>query len=368
MSECIRCRKESILISSPLNVCADCIRSHFPEVKARIEKLHAESRGKFGLPSEAPRADKGLQCNTCVNRCRVPPGERGYCGVRLNKGNNFSGGTADEANLLWYYDSLPTNCVADWVCPGGTGCGYPRFSHSRGPEYGYQNLAVFFNACSFDCLFCQNWHYREDSLRKGGSGPQEIVDNVDERTSCICYFGGDPAPQILYSLEASRLAMEKRAGRLLRICWETNGSMNPAYLEEMAGIALKSGGCIKFDLKAWHEELHLALCGVTNRQTLSNFELLAKRVSERPEPPLLVASTLLVPGYVDEIEVRKIAEFIASLNPEIPYSLLGFYPHFYMRDLPRTSRRHADNCLKAAREAGLKRVRIGNLHLLGNEY
>jgi len=368
MSRCLRCRKESILISSPLQVCVDCIRSHFGEVEDHLEKVHAASRKKFGLPARVPEAENGLQCSVCVNRCRVPSGERGYCGARLNSGKKFSGGTAGMANLAWYYDSLPTNCVADWVCPGGTNCGYAEFSHTAGPEYGYKNLAVFFNACSFNCLFCQNWHYRENSLRKAEFGPDEIVDNLDDQTSCICWFGGDPSPQVRYSLEASRLARKKRKREVLRICWETNGSMKARYLKQMAGIALKSGGCIKFDLKAWHEGLHLALCGVTNRRTLSNFELLADYIAERPEPPLLIASTLLVPGYVDEEEVAKIAGFIASLDPGIPYSLLGFHPAFFMRDLPRTSRRHAERCLEAARSAGLKRLKTGNIHLLGDEY
>ncbi len=368
MAACLHCGKKSILVSSPLEVCVDCLRMNFAEVKDHIDQLHAGSRKAFGLPTQAPRAENGLTCSLCVNLCRVSPGETGYCGVRSNRNGKFFGGTAGKANLSWYYDSLPTNCVADWVCPGGTGCGYPRFSYSRGPEYGFKNLAVFFNACSFNCLFCQNWHYREESLGKNRVGLEEIVDNVDERTSCICYFGGDPVPQIQYSLRASRLAREKREGGILRICWETNGSMNERYLEEAAEIALESGGCIKFDLKAWDEGLHIALCGVTNQRTLENFRKLAARIPKRPEPPFLVASTLLVPGYVDEEEVKKIAEFIASLNPEIPYSLLGFYPHFYMHDLPRTSRRHAESCLRAARKAGLRRVKIGNIHLLGNEY
>ncbi len=73
-------------------------------------------------------------------------------------------------------------------------------------------------------------------------------------------------------------------------------------------------------------------------------------------------------GYVDEQEVENIAEFIASLDKNIPYSLLAFHPHFYMDDLPTTSRNHAFRCLDIARKAGLKRVRIGNIHLLGETY
>ena len=141
--------------------------------------------------------------------------------------------------------------------------------------------------------------------------------------------------------------------------------MHPASLRQMAELSLRSGGCIKFDLKAWTEELHIALCGVGNKRTIENFQLLAQYVFRRPCPPFLIASTLLVPGYVDQEEVARIASFIASLSPDIPYSLLAFYPQFMMNDLPTTSRQHAEECFEAARRQGLKNVRVGNLHLLG---
>jgi pyruvate formate lyase activating enzyme len=83
---------------------------------------------------------------------------------------------------------------------------------------------------------------------------------------------------------------------------------------------------------------------------------------------LVVASTLLVPGYVDTEEVGRLAGFIAGLDPEIPYALLGFHPHFFLPDLPRTSVRHAEAAEIAARDAGLTRVRVGNRHLLSRAY
>jgi pyruvate formate lyase activating enzyme len=257
--------------------------------------------------------------------------------------------------------------VAEWVCPGGTECGFPQFSHAKIPEWGFKNLAVFLKSCTFNCLFCQNWHYREESLTAGQQRTEAIAEEVDDRTSCVCYFGGDPTPQIHYALKASERALERAKG-ILRICWETNGSMNPQLLDKAAALSLESGGCIKFDLKAWHRELHYALCGTGNEQTLANFEQLAEYIPKRPSPPFLIASTLLVPGYIDEAEVREIASFIASLDPYIPYSLLGFCPHFEMQDLPRTSARHAERCRKAALDSGLKRVKIGNVHLLGDSY
>ena len=288
--------------------------------------------------------------------------------MRLATASKLTGATAEKGNLSWYYDPLPTNCVADWVCPGGTGSGYPDFAYCPGPERGYKNLAVFYQACSFDCLFCQNWHYRLAATKQNWVSPMELVEAVDDRTSCICYFGGDPTPQLPHALRASRLALERNKGRILRICWETNGSMHPASLKQVAKLSLDSGGCIKFDLKAWNEKLHIALCGISNKRTLENFSLLADYAKRRPEPPFLIASTLLIPGYIDELEVSNIAKFIASLDQNIPYALLAFHPDFLMTDLPTTSLQHAERCLKAAKEAGLCRVRLGNIHLLRNEY
>jgi len=300
----------------------------------------------------------------CVNECRIPENGIGYCGVRENRGGRLTGASASEGKLSWYHDPLPTNCVADWVCPGGTGAGYPAFARCPGPEAGYSNLAVFFHACSFNCLFCQNWHYRYQTLKPKTTPVDALVADVDDRTSCICYFGGDPAPQLPYSLRASRRARDRRKKEILRICWETNGSMSENLLDEMIELAMVSGGCIKFDLKAWDDNVHRALTGVTNARTFRNLSRAAKRIPERTVPPLLVASTLLVPGYVDAEEVGGIARFLVSLDRRIPYSLLAFRPHFFLSDLPRTPGDQARECHRAARDAGLLNVRIGNVHLL----
>jgi pyruvate formate lyase activating enzyme len=128
--------------------------------------------------------------------------------------------------------------------------------------------------------------------------------------------------------------------------------------------SMQSGGCVKFDLKAFDENLHRALTGASNQRTLANFQEAAERSFERPDSPLVIASTLLVPGYVDVAEVRAIARFIASINPTIPFALLAFYPNFYIHDLPTTSIEHANHARQAAIDAGLENVRIGNRHLL----
>jgi len=365
---CLHCGESSVLISQGLGLCARCVRRDFAGVLPTIEEARSRARAPFRLPDRPPRADGGRRCHLCANECRLALGETGFCGLRTSTEEGLAGATADVGNVSWYYDPLPANCVADWVCPGGSGAGYPEFAYTPGPEHGYRNLAVFYQACSFDCLFCQNWRFRDEARSGSKVRAGDLAAAVDELTSCICYFGGDPTPQLPHALRASRLALESNEGRILRICWETNGSMHPALLRQAADISLLSGGCIKFDLKAWSEELHIALCGASNRRTLDNFRLLAGYAAKRATPPFLIASTLLVPGYIDREEVSRIAAFIASLDPNIPYALLAFHPQFAMSDLPPTSRHHARVCLEAAWAQGLSNVRVGNIHLLGDYY
>ena len=364
MGECSLCHSRSKQISAALGLCADCILADAPAARAEVASAHARSRKAFRLPERPPRSESGTRCTLCVNACSLSPGETGYCGVRSSDGSRLVGGDEEGAAVEWYYDPIPTNCVADWVCPASGPAGYPEFTDTKGPERGHSNLAVFYEACSFNCLFCQNWHFKTHSLAGRRRSADELAAAVTPRTRCICFFGGDPSCQVEHALAAATKAREQRDGRILRICWETNGSMFFGALQQAAELSLESGGCVKFDLKAWDEPLHRALCGVSNRRTLSNFEHLAGMISQRPDPPLAVASTLLVPGYVGAKQVGRIAEFIAGLDPTIPYALLAFHPAFEMHDLPTTSRQQADDCLAAAQAAGLTRVRLGNVHLL----
>lgn len=315
-----------------------------------IKTLYRESRLDFGLPLDPPRRSDGVQCVLCANECIIGEQERGFCNLRTVRDGKLVhlAGTPKQGMLHWYRDLLPTNCVADWVCEG-----------SQNP--GYHNLAVFYSSCTANCLFCQNWHFRRVSPEIGEKlSATELAAAANNRTFCVCYFGGDPSSQMPHALAAS----QHLANRGVRICWETNGTMHPKLLKVALDYAFETGGCIKFDLKTWDEKLHISLTGIPNQRTLENFKFAAQRFWERPGLPLVIASTLLVPGFVEADQVGKIAEFIASINPDIPYALLAFAPQFYLSHLPFTSSRQARDSESAARQAGLTNVRLGNRHLL----
>jgi len=366
MGRCRHCGREGHTISSRLGYCGPCLRKHFALVWPEIQELHHQSRQAFQLPLEPPRDPGGKTCTLCFHACRIPEGGVGYCGARKVEGGRLRGGSPAGTGLSYYFDPLPTNCVADFFCPGGTGRGYPRYANVNGPEHGYVNLAVFYHACNFNCLFCQNWTFKKSTFSGQRISARQLAQALHPRTACICYFGGDPTPQLPHALAVSRLATEAAAKgkRLLRICWETNGAMQKRWLTPLVQSSLGNGGIIKFDLKAFSPEIHLALTGVSNSQTLKNLAALAPRLKERPEVPLLTCSTLMVPGYVDLEEIHGLARCLATLNPDIPYSLLAFYPQFYLNDLPPTPRDFAFKARQVALEAGVKRVNLGNVHLL----
>jgi len=342
----VGCRRCGVEAAGVIGLCPACVRkaSH-----GELLAPHREVRGALKLPPVPPR--RGTPCRLCANACRIPEKELGYCGLRTARGGRVRYLWEEGAQVALahtYYDPLPTNCCAAWFCGEREG----------------KNLAVFFYGCNFDCLFCQNAHHK--FLDEAEALPEERVvqQALVPKVQCVCFFGGSPEPQLPFAIRAARRIMGESEGRV-RICWEWNGAGNPRLVLQAAELSLESGGIVKFDLKAWSEKLSLALCGVPTRPSFENFRMVAEELLPAAGYPLLTATTLLVPGYVDEEEVRKIAGFIAGLSPEIPYSLLVFYPAYCLSDLPVTPLEQAIRCYRAAVGAGLRHVHVGNLHLLG---
>lgn len=286
---------------------------------------------------------------------------------------NFEGklvrkfGTSERGLLTWYYDPLPTNCVPADFCAGSSGAGYPKWCRTPRGDIGYYNLSIFIGSCTYSCLYCQNYGYHDLTVTGSPTiSAAQLAEKADESVGCACYFGGDPSSQMPFVIASAGMmrGAAEREGRILRVCLETNLSMSRDTLEKFTELSLDSGGGIKADLKCWSSEILYALSGIEHRTAYDNFVWLTRQHSRRPEVPLARASTLLVPGYIDDEEIRSLASFIANLDPTIPYSLLAFHPLYHMEDMPFTKKEDAERFLKICREEGLQRVRIGNPWLL----
>jgi len=347
--ECVHCGLEDEEIPASISACISCVRKG---LRGRVDDVRGAWRRRVSLPVGVP--GEGVECTLCANECRIPEGGRGFCGVILNDGGKLRHAAGPNKALLHYYlDPHPTNCVAGPVCP-------------ERRNIGRYNLALFYFGCNLDCLFCQNIEHKT-MLREMERTPVtvEVLKGVmeDERVTCVCHFGGDPAPSSVFALRLSRIA----ASLGKRVCWETNGLENPSIMTEMAKLSAGSGGIVKIDWKAWSPNLYSVLTGVDGHRALRRLRenvALVSSMWDGSDPPLLVVSTLVVPHYVDEEEVGHIAEYLASLNPYIPYVLLAFHPEHLMRDVPTTSREQMERVLEAARSSGLRRVFVGNVWLL----
>ncbi|MDF1538865.1 MAG: radical SAM protein [Candidatus Thorarchaeota archaeon] len=341
--------------SRSLGYCGECAAYDYSLISNAID-VHSNSRESMGLVRHVPGEGPSV-CLDCGNHCRLDTGDIGFCHTREGVKSGVARRFDNRAIVSSYFDPLPTNCVADWVCP---------ITKSRELGHGrsrLKNLAVFYGSCNSDCLFCQNSNYQiMMKSEKPLMTPEELADVADANTACVCYFGGDPACNPIHSLETSELLFAKWQ---TRVCYETNGNLSGKWLERIAGSVRESGGTIKFDLKAISPNLYRTLTGIRNNVVLKNFRQLAGQGKGR-DGEFLVASILLIPGYINLKEIELLCGFIAVCDPTIPTALLGFSPHHQMIDLPRTSRRHAADGFRIARECGLENVRIGNEGLLSS--
>ena len=392
---CLLCGRMSPLVARSLGVCAECLRRRGADALEVVRRRRRAWRARIRLATDPPRGGS-VRCGICVNECEISEGGSGYCGVWVNRGGRLGHRMGDRVPAYTYLDPLPTNCVATPVCPAATGRGYPRYTDTRGPEYAYYNLAVFMGGCPLDCAFCQNWEHK---LMVSDAEPEEVYgkalgarirafvkagvkaldqlveEALDPRVRCVCYFGGDPTPHagLLVKASAEILRRAEEAGQpFKRICWETDGLVSPALMRQMARLSLESGGVVKIDWKAWTPEIYEALTGVDGARAVErlreNVRVVAELAGQRRDPPLLVVSVLLVPGYVGPGEVYRIARYVASIDPRTPMVLLAFHPDHHMWDLPPTSTDHAEKALEAVRRAGVEEVYIGNEWLLKPHY
>jgi len=351
---CPKHEDDDRIISHSIGFCSDCVRNDALEI---ARQTHERFRLRDKLVPSIPYSGQ-IVCSECGNHCRLNEGEVGFCNIRIAHEGKIVDRYSNKAVVSWYFDPLPTNCVADWVCPITTN----REIGSRKKRL--KNFAVFYGSCNSDCLFCQNASYRA-MMAKGSPlmTAEELSECADDYTGCVCYFGGDPACNPDHSIKTSNLLNETRS---VTVCYETNGNISNKWLNKITGIIEETGGTLKFDLKAYTPQIYEALTGISNVSTLRNFESIAVSKRDR-EGEFLVASILLVPGYIDIKEVERLSSFIAESDPTIPTALLGFSPHHAMSDLPRTSIAHAQAALDTAKGEGLENVRIGNVGLLGQD-
>jgi len=301
---------------------------------------------------------KAFTCCACSRYCRIPPGQVGYCGVRANDNGKF--------NLMVYGKPC-----AVWIDPIEK---KPMFHFLPGSTS--YSLGTF--GCNFACVFCQNYDIsqapQEARFRdpKGWRGyferliekskvslpPETVVEKALEAgCKSISFTYNEPTIFTEYALDVIDASKEKGAD--LKFVYVTNGYEAPECWDALKGKL----DAANIDLKAFNQEFYGKLCKA-NLEPVKESITLAKKAGIWVE-----ITTLIIPGENDKPEELKAeAEWLASIDKDMPWHVTAFYPAYKMLDKEPTGPEILIKAREIGKSAGIKHVYAGNLPAAYSDY
>ena len=275
-----------------------------------------------------------IECFACGHTCLVKPGREGVCRVRFN----------DKGALR-----VPFGYVAGLNCD----------PIEKKPFYhllaGSDCLTFGMLGCDFHCGYCQNW-VTSQMLRDPNASsnatlvtPEQIVAAaIQHKAPVIASSYNEPLITSEWSVAVFKVARQHG----LRCAYISNGNATPQVLDYIRPYL----DGYKIDLKSFDDKHYRQLGGVLEH-VLSTICMVKERGL------WLEIVTLLVPGFNDNPdEIRRMTEFIASIDPLIPWHVTAFHPDYKMTDgYRRTSNADLLKAVEIARSAGLKYIYPGNL-------
>ncbi len=287
-----------------------------------------------------PLEDKKVYCFLCGHRCRIRDGAMGVCRVRENK---------DGILYSLVYDKV----IAGHIDPIEK---KPLFHFL--PGSGSYSIAA--PGCNFKCLFCQNADIaqmpRDAEYIAGEPLPPESIVKEALKYGCESISYTYTEPTIFFELAFDTAKLAHEAG--IKNVFVTNGYITPEALKTIAPYL----DAANIDLKGFSADFYLKVCG-------AKLELVLDAIRNYCEAGIWIElTTLIIPNHNDsEDELRGIARFISSLNPEIPWHVSRFHPTYRLTDQPPTPLSTLSLARNTGMDEGLKYVYEGNAPGHGGE-
>jgi len=281
-------------------------------------------------------ANEIVQCRLCNHFCAIKPGERGICAVRKN--------VAGKLLTLVY-----GKAVSEAVDPVEK---KPLFHFLPGTL----TYSVATVGCNFSCLFCQNWEISQApklDLSGGIAGydlsPEMIVKRaIENGCPSISYTYTEPTIFFEYAYDTAVIAHRKG----LRNIFVSNGFMTREAIDVIAPYL----DAINVDIKGSTEEFYRDVVGARLQPVLDNVKYLWEKGIWTE------VTTLIVPGHNDDDKsLKKIAEFVARIDVNMPWHVSRFFPHYRMTDVAPTPVDVLKRAYKIGKKAGLKYIYVGNV-------
>nr|HID59259.1 radical SAM protein [Desulfobacterales bacterium] len=296
---------------------------------------------------------------------------------------------ACQVTLKWE-DNLPFRLV--------------RSAHLSRPEH---YLSIYQSGCNFSCKKCHSWHFtryatgewmspndvrilardygktvtywepkeratsfhahdicfscgqcvtqkKRSPLCPGVLGPDQIIRSPQgwgPARNIIGFTGGDLACQPeFYCLASEQIKGERED---LWVLIETNGyGLTLKNLDRFKAAGIDS---FWLDIKAYNDAVHRRLTGCSNERILKLPHEIKKRGF------VLEVLSLFIPGWVETDQIEKIARILMEVDPEIPYTILAFFPEYQLIEVPSPNLEQMLEAYAKVKDVGLKNVRLGNI-------
>ena len=207
--------------------------------------------------------------------------------------------------------------------------------------------------CNFRCLHCQNADLsqlpKETGQTPGDFVPPEEVVAAAKASGCqsIAYTYTEPTIFFEYAYDVAVLAR----ARGLKNVFVSNGYTG----EEAAQKIMPFLDANNIDLKG-DDQFYKRVCGARLEPVEHNIKLFWD------SGVWVEVTTLIIPGYNDsEVQLRGLAEFLASVSTDLPWHLTSFYPMYRMKDVRPTRAEALRRGIKIGHEVGLKHVYAGDI-------
>jgi len=174
---------------------------------------------------------------------------------------------------------------------------------------------------------------------------ERIAAYSGRRIRTISFTGGDPIIHLPY-IEEVAVGM-RRQNLDLGIGISTGGFATEEAMERIVSLCRT----ITLEIKAYSDRVHRALTGAPVAPVLRNAEYLVQEGREK----IRVFRTVMIPGMTDR-GIGTIVEFIAALDPTVPYRLSGFGQTTFLYYHPGPSREQMERLCVVSRRAGLEDV------------
>jgi pyruvate formate lyase activating enzyme len=282
---------------------------------------HEDEQGRF-------------QCDLCPRQCRLKPGQRAFCYVRLAEDDGIklatygrsSGFCVDPIEKKPLNHFLPGSSVLSFGTAG----------------------------CNLGCRFCQNWDIskaRHDDRLQAAARPEEIADAA-KRWDCqsVAFTYNDPVIFAEYALDIAEACHERD---VLTV------AVTAGYITEQARGEFFAGmDAANVDLKAFSEEFYRKQCAAHLQPVLDTLRHLVHETDVWTE-----ITTLLIPGANDsDEELDRLSRWIHDeLRPDVPLHFTAFHPDFRMDEWEATPPRTLVKARQIAMGNGLQYVYTGNV-------